>query len=832
MPYKESLELAIKRVVRNRPAIESKGSKRRGFLLGVVLLVSLLMAVFIFSFNSIVRQRNIQAHHLMISETTGYLAISGLHLLAERLHNSFETTLKSACPELFTKTAAELGNTLHISSNSALCANARNDFQNFLNTLEDLREPGLIGGYPVCLGMEIKLEKVQSLNPDTTAEQFQIGRDPVEKCGQLTVKCSVEYRGLRREASMTRQFRVISMIPGPFSRFSLFVKRTPYPDSYNALGVKFDGTIDNTYRHPPVGGKTFTGPLVVFNGTDSIAVTPSMPERNLIEDKEHLRSRGWVFLGPSAPGGDEAVFVKIPSGFDPSGGGHFMLGWPSVSALPVLAPEVVDDSSSFAPHTEFVGHEYSLGGRYQGFYTWEEGNQYGAGGKNLWPGLSAGAAFEPADRIRSASTWLYPYGNQNRESRTLMVGPVLAGFLKFCFIRGRNTSTAEEYRGLWANMPESMFNIRAATNKTLDSFGLWSGNLSPPVYALDFFKNGFESFKKLMPYNSLPSPSPIMPGNGIAFNLIFDFMKYQRDFYPNLMAAPSIAGEAFDSERFLVPQAEEMRNCPVKGLHPHNKMGIFLNEDGRYNPNSHPDNCYFMGDPGKLTILDSNLLSGRITHTLDLRECGTTEEEQEATERFLFKAAGNNSAAINETCKTGIFLIVRRNGVSSSFSDALILSKKPVKLVKPLIVIIDKGSMVLQQDITSAIADGAPATLCTLALVNGHFFIDGNGSSRIIHAYMASLSPSAGRMLRPPASAAAPRHFQISGGLALTEIGLYENPNSDPLNHLGTTMSNFTQGGEIQYNPRFNPSSPAMAESRVFVIEDASGKISIEGAGT
>jgi len=239
-----------------------------------------------------------------------------------------------------------------------------------------------------------------------------------------------------------------------------------------------------------------------------------------------------------------------------------------------------------------------------------------------------------------------------------------------------------------------------------------------------------------------------------------------------------------------------------------------------------------MGDPGKLTILDSNLLSSRITHILDLRKCGTTEEEQEATERFLFKASGNKSTDINETCKTGIFLIVRRNGITDSFADALILSKKPVKLIKPIIVIVDNGSMVLQQDITSAITDGAPATLCTLALVNGHFFIDGNGASRIIHAYLASLSPSAGRMLRPPASAAAPEYFQISGGLALTEIGLYENPNSDPLNHLGTTMSNFTQGGEIQYNPRFNPSSPAMAESRVFVIEDSSGKISIEGAGT
>ena len=58
---------------------------RRGFLLGIVLMISILMAVFIFSFNSIVRQRNIQAHHLMISETASYLALSGLRMLSDRV---------------------------------------------------------------------------------------------------------------------------------------------------------------------------------------------------------------------------------------------------------------------------------------------------------------------------------------------------------------------------------------------------------------------------------------------------------------------------------------------------------------------------------------------------------------------------------------------------------------------------------------------------------------------------------------------------------------------------------------------------------------------------
>ncbi|HAE40545.1 MAG TPA: hypothetical protein DCG57_18215, partial [Candidatus Riflebacteria bacterium] len=59
--------------------------------------------------------------------------------------------------------------------------------------------------------------------------------------------------------------------------------------------------------------------------------------------------------------------------------------------------------------------------------------------------------------------------------------------------------------------------------------------------------------------------------------------------------------------------------------------------------------------------------------------------------------------------------------------------------------------------------------------------------------------------------------------------GLYDDPMNDPLNHLGTTMSHFTQGGEVYYNPRFNPSSSA-ADARTFVLEDTAGRMTIEGA--
>ena len=113
-----------------------------------------------------------------------------------------------------------------------------------------------------------------------------------------------------------------------------------------------------------------------------------------------------------------------------------MLGWPSEVANPILAPEIVSDPTHFAPDTDYTNIDYGLGCKYQGFYTWEPGNPQGAGKRDLWPRLTSapGVAYNPIDQFRAASTWIYPYGNQSKSSRTLIIGPVLAGFLKFYFI--------------------------------------------------------------------------------------------------------------------------------------------------------------------------------------------------------------------------------------------------------------------------------------------------------------------------------------------------------------------------------------------------------------
>ncbi len=805
---------------------------RRGFVLGLVLIVSLIMAIFIFSYNSVVRSGNLKAHHEMIAQTADHLAISGASMLSSRMAELEQAALQSALPDLL-KPTNTIPATVEVTS--GIVSRIKTDYQNFLNQAIELSSPGLLGSvFPQVVEMKIVFDKIRAINPGSDSGQFQAGRDPVEKVGELLINCIIEYQGLRRKAEIRRQFRVVSMVPGPYCRFSFFTSTTPNPHSYNAVGTYFDGSIHAPYSHTPTGN-SFSGVLKIYNGTDSEDVTSTSPEKDLDTDRAHLRNRGWIFIGPSPQSPGQAlnlregpVFFKIPSGFNQDTGGEFMIGWPSSPSSAVLLPELIENPTHFAPDTSFAPHDYMIGATFRGFYVAEDGNPWGAGGRNLWPALtSGGGAFTPDDHFLSASTWLFPFGTTGKASRTLVVGPALAGFLKFFFIRGLNSSTAESYRGIFASMQQSDFDSKIASNKPLFSFagtGLWAGNLTPTIYGEDFFLNGYNSFIRLMPFNSLPTQIDPLNG-GVAFNLLFDFMKYSRTSYPQLDAAPTLASTDYAGREILVPGRVELNNGPVKGLHPFNNMQIYFKENGQYNPTMYADNCYFAGDLRSLRIGSSNLVQGRVTHILDMNAFTTLDEENQRVEKYLFKKSTYAGADVNVPKRSGIFYIRRRNGATSNDTDALRLSTLPILINKPLIILVDKGSVEFDRNILCDMVDGAPGYRMSLCLIDGDFFINaGSGETRRIDAYLAALSgvPGRGRLLNKGAGNAS---FQINGGLAVTEAGLH-------LSSAGrSTMRDFPGGGEINYNPAFNPSLPSYATSHILVLEDNASQIVVGGGG-
>ncbi len=805
---------------------------KRGFILGVILLLCLVMAAFIFSYNSIVRSRNLQAHHYMSSELVNNLAVSGVKLLSSKVGNTFAAAIENDCPQLFNLPVDRIAQPIEVSSFRQFCADVKADYQKFLNQLVELKEPGVIGGgFPVCQTMEVSIDRLQTLAPVVDRTQLQRGRDAIEKGGFINLTCVVKYAGLTRRASISQQFRIVNMVPGPIARFSLFVGKTPYPDSYNAMGVDFDGNVDSTYSHPAAGNKTFTGPLVIINGTDTQRVTNSVSFLDGEADKRNLRERGWIYLGPSGPTGNGPVYLKIPNGFSPATGGLFMFGRPSAGAVQLLAPARIQAGDDFRRSEEVADHDFHLASKYQGFYTSEKDRPMGVGAHNLWPGLATGNEFQPSDRFLAASTWLYPYGTMNESSRTLVIGPVLAGYLKYFYIKGRSRNNSE-YRGLFSSLSSDSFSDKSAAGKELLDFCyIWSGMADPSLAGADFFKNGYSSFKKIMPWNSLPSNSSGSLVKGVSFNMLFDFMKYNRSRYPDVDAGPGISQNEFNNLPVHVPLAYEMQQNQVKGVHPSGNLGIFFNDNGQFSPEANPENCYFYGDLGNFSVENSSLnpRSQRLTNVISLASCTSIVEENSMIEQILFKQIKKDNKTYNEPRKSGIFLIIRRPGVGLDYADALQITSKDVFLSRPMILVFREGSLNLGHDFIAELHDGAPEVLLSLAVMRGDVYLSGAGSQRTIHAYIAAVGNNAGRLLKPSGSQPAPGSFEIFGGLALSELGLYQDMGADPRAEVGSTMLHFPAGGKVRYNSRFNPSLSHYSQSYQLVIEQNPGTLNFGG---
>lgn len=781
---------------------------RRGFILGVVILSAMVLAIFLFSYNTMVRRQNIRAHHEKIGEVAGMLALAGANLLAEQIQTAGDTFIDAAAASL--KTSADTA-PLVAPDPTGLLAKVTADYHAYLQTMTEL-EPR-----PICRRMEVSFDEMEQINPDTTPQQLQDGRDPVEKMGYLNITCAVEYQGLARKARVRRQFRIVSMVPGPFARFTLFVPYTPSYTSYNGLGVVYNGKLDPGYTHPfPPPGLRLDAPLKVFNGTDSMAAGSPVTHADL----EH---RGWIFLGPShdtsIPG---QVLLRLPSGYNNAAGGNFLISKAITNAAGklVLPPENILDPAAFALPTT-TGVSAAIHGIYQGFFTAEE-NTPGV----ITPGPVASKGYwslpNPGD---SAATWLMPFGENDEPSRTLVVGPVLAGLLKFYMLKDTTVPPTDTAywsvcirRKLDTSPDATLVYDKTAQVNTPDS-------VSPAVPAYqDVFraspsdpagKEGLTNLSRVSPFSFLPGPTCA----GVAFNALFDFMNYTSA-YPNpLSGSAALAGVVL---RSLVPGAADLNAAVPPGLHPWS-TGFEI----RFREGNSVDDLFFQGDLVDLAMTAANL-PGRVSHIVDLSSCANQAQENQLFANTLFTkiTAAEDPAHAGwwRPRRKGVFYIRRRPspdqplGIPSAGIPGLWLDQN-------MMIIIDRGDLAITNTILSPLTGGAPEKLLTLAALGGNLILD---TDKPVHAYLAAQKkgPGGGRgggkLLC--GSSNAPRRMDIFGGVAVWEMGMYPDDGSTR-----TTMTDFTGGGRIRYNPRFNPSSPGYAAAREFLPEDKPSSLEISG---
>ncbi|MBF0500944.1 MAG: hypothetical protein HQM09_12475 [Candidatus Riflebacteria bacterium] len=806
---------------------------RRGMVLGVVILTSVVLSIFLFAYNRTVRQQNIRAHHERIAEVAMRLALTGTNLLAEQMASSLDTTINNAASCLKTVMVAPPSPapaprvTIDSSDISgSVMETIKNDFDAYLQQLSDLNPR------PRCTKMEMAFEDIRQTTPSADDVQLQAGRDPVEKLGEMVISCTVEFQTLLRRASIRRQFRVVNMVPGIFSRFSLFVPFTPWYNSYNSLGVRYSGSIDPSYKHPfppttPL--LSYGAPLKVFNGTETVVLTPNPDARN------DLQNHGWIFLGPSHnTAATDAVLLKIPSGYKPDAGGHFQVALPPGvgNGKELIPPENIDDASNFNLPSPYATAACMVGGMYQGFFTDELDaagnsiNPLGAAGQGLWPSLTPNAS----KRYECAASWLFPFGDRTRPSRTLMIGPVLAGLLKFYFLKDMTTTPAAwklTIRGKGAPSaavasysPNAQ--VENANGVTPAESPICSQLCKQPTGGADA---GYDSYKKIMPVDFTPNTFSNPPSVGISYNVLFDFMAYPGGSspYPNVNGGSTVMQNTGDP--FYVPCYDTINNPPVSGtilgLHPYDGVMIQFQKAAMA-----VDNTYFKGDLTKFRIANNNLLA-RVTHIIDLSSCANQASEDAAFASHLFRPADPAiEPAYNgyfKPRKKGIFYVKRRSGVIPGGDKLTLPAGSGIYVNQNFIIIIDKGDILIPQKIKADSLNNAPGKLFSLVALEGNIYL---GTNSEIDAYLVALNPGpgslagGGRLL----CANATKEMNIFGGVAAWEMGLYET-NTDP-----TTMSTFSNGGEIHYNPRFNPSSPLYLNALEFIPEDIASAIEITGA--
>lgn len=793
------------------------GNPKSGFVLGMVLLCLILVAIFVFSYNNIVRHENLRSHHEKISSITESLARSGALLLNQQLEKNSQIFLQSQIKVLKEKTAEELGSEIGEELFEPIAAKILADYQKFLNASSELfyQESGM-NKAPVCNSMKISLTGIKRLSTFGPANR---AHDPIEKHGEIIYECEVEYRGLIRRATLKKCFRIVNMVPGPFARFSLFVSQTPFSWSYNCFGVDLSGKLDVSFQHPLLKTKVFA-PLFVFNGTDSLSiddVAGKKIEKKSEDDRFDLLHNGWIFIGPiieSAP--PLGVYLNIPAGMEGNFSGHFMLGWPENGVL--VQQKIVDDNN-FKNSAGLPDLDYFLAESNYGYYT---GKGQSVGETGLWPGFAANP------KILSASSWLYPYGSRDQISRTLMVGDILAGYLKLSMLKAKDS----DFKIIFKTKTESEFQelINQDETNKITSLGLFKANHAQKeaydgLKISDFFLNGYDSFKWIAPFNSCQPTNYVL---GIAFNAVFDFMKYDRTTLYD-PTTPLLSGTNFDQDKIRICNADKMRNNNIKGILPHYQFSIFFKENSSYSHASDPDNCYFYGDLSQVRVAEDNKNSNlfeRVCEIIDLTEADSIEAEDKMVEKALFSQQKINGQMFNVPRKAGIFYVVRKPDTPTDLNKALRISSKKIMVTQPFIVLINRGSLILEHDIDSTFKDQAPEKLASFILEYGDFFLSGQSSELVVCAYLAALgnnvpSDSVGRLL----SSGKVNQFEINGGLAVKEIGLHNDANKNNQ----TTITNFPMGGIIRYNSRFNPSLSSYADAYELVVESGNPNIVVSG---
>ncbi|MBF0544705.1 MAG: hypothetical protein HQM08_09740 [Candidatus Riflebacteria bacterium] len=846
---------------------------RKGVVFAIVLLLLSFLGLFFFAYRQMVSTQNRESAHLAESELTSRLAVEGVEFLGNVLRNAnfmHGSELKDKILPSFFKTQNLNDKDLVLASGTCLPGGtpkdpnywldkAAADFQMCLEQISRSFQ-GNQNLHPFCQGLGIKFDKLSCLRMHPPrALDLESGWDIFERRGEVVLSCSVYFMGASRLAVARRQFKLVSFIPGPYSRFTLFVHHAPQSGCYNVVHNCFDGSIDTR------GGDTFQ-PLVLYNTTAPMNEECSA---SVSSAKEELHTKGWVYLGQCPQGNwnrdpsslNGLVSLRIPSGYFPrnsastiedtpvsssnsaSGeGGHFYLCPPATLKNGNIGAYAYPVQDSGLHNSNISNGPFNINMHFQGFYTYDpttnDQNDKGAADLGLWAGVSG--SLQPENCITS---WIFPFGDRRQPSRSLIFGAAFAEFLQYYTLSGPNGTAVILGRNDPTYFdPNSPVMLKPSLVNMPNSNDFFvSTSADPPG------KPGWLACQMVMP-RIIQARSFGNVCCGVAANLIFDMMAYQQ--LPDLNRSRSIEPWGIGqlpTLSFSIPgnnstlplndmdtMSPNFHSCiqPLTNVHIQR-----YHDSGTFSQNA-DENTVFLGNLQKVffatkpsnqppfneCVVDG--LLSRVTHLIDLKGVsGNLQKEILCAQVFNSSAdaTGREEWSVN---KPGIFLLQRNTN-----DDDLVLPS-PIRLNKPAIIILNHGNFAVQEKIVDISAAGtgnrqkAPSIPFSLVALDGNIKIP---PEKEIHAFLVALNTSlsvapnsAGKILSSSSTSGAGTNSRmiIKGGVAVGEVAT---------NAGKSTISEFPAGGVIRYNPIFNVSLPSVWGTYGLIVEDQNASLEICG---
>jgi len=394
---------------------------KNGIALFIVFVTMTVLFIVVFSYHKYARHQLIKGHHEELVRIADNVAQTGINFVIKAIHE--ENNLRKVFFEdesvQTLLNSSSINDVVVLKKNSGFCAKVSALFQNIcvdnIELVQDIK----------CERIEIAISQTAFLGPDKLLPGPHLGRDYHEKQGKIKIACTVSIGGsIARQATISRDFKLFSYIPGPYSRFNFFIHSSSQRNStwkgsnpyFNVVKSDINGRyLNNDHRR-----------LILINAPDTESL-------KLADSAEVLKTSGWVYLGNDPHFGKDTTLLNIPAGYHPD--------------------IIVDPKDPFKKYPEAIKNGIGAGtylsranssGRDAASYLLQNvslrrglipviktfGLFWGADSYGPWGELdyNNGNARKLSQQ-NCLTSWLLPFGTQHYPSPTLVAGPVLSAYL-------------------------------------------------------------------------------------------------------------------------------------------------------------------------------------------------------------------------------------------------------------------------------------------------------------------------------------------------------------------------------------------------------------------